>query len=317
MVAISADHLARHFGQRVVLRDVTFTLLQGSSLGITGANGSGKTVLLRLLGGLDRPTSGRAWVHGSDTTRQASHVRRRVGYVPEDPALYDGVTAQQYLTFVARARGLGAALRAASVDTLVQVVGLEDRRYRQLSNFSPGERRRLALAAALLHEPDVILLDDPLRSLDGQARVEQMEVLRELKQLGASLLMTATRPEDVLEVCDSVALLRDGVVAWQGDRLEAERLAAPFGQDAGDVRVRAEILEGVESALTLLRQRGDVRELEAEPGPAGTTLWFLFQGDRPQLAALLPQLVRAGSSVAHFGVEQRSAAGALAARFRS
>src|SRR5439155_6266416 len=180
---------------------------------------------------LDRPTSGRIVIHGYDTVRRARAVRDRVGYLPEEPMLYDGLTAEQYLQFVGRARGLGKQVRQVAVDTLLQVVGLDERRWRDVSSLSPGERRRLALAAALVHEPDVLLLDDPLRGLDGFARLEQIEVLRELHRLGSTMLLAATRPEDVLEVCDNLAVLRDGTLVWSGDTSAALALASP--QDAG------------------------------------------------------------------------------------
>src|SRR5205807_2391570 len=184
-------------------------------------NGSGKSVLLRLIATLDRPTAGRVAIHGYDTIRRARAVRDRIGYVPEEPMLYDGLTAEQYLQFVGHARGLGKQVRQVAVDTLLQVVGLEERRWREVSAFSPGERRRLALASALVHEPDVLLLDDPLRGLDGFARLEQIEVLRELHRLGSTMVVAATRPEDLLEVCDSFSVFRDGTLVWSGDATAA------------------------------------------------------------------------------------------------
>ena len=192
--AIVVDHLVRRFGGRVILQDVSFTVAPGLAFGIAAANGAGKTVLLRLIASLDRPTAGRITIHGYDTIRRARAVRDRIGYVPEEPMLYDGLTAEQYLQFVGHARGLGKQVRQVAVDTLLQVVGLEERRWREVSAFSPGERRRLALASALVHEPDVLLLDDPLRGLDGFARLEQIEVLRELHRLGSTMLVAATRP---------------------------------------------------------------------------------------------------------------------------
>ena len=225
--------------------------------------------------------------------------------------LYDGLSAEQYLQFVGRARGLGKQVRQVAVDTLLQVVGLEERRWRDVSAFSPGERRRLALASALVHEPDVLLLDDPLRGLDGFARLEQIEVLRELHRLGSTMVLSATRPEDLLEVCESVAVLRDGAMVWSGDGTAAAALAAP--QHADSVRVRAEILDGLDAGLALLGQRRDLRELEVDED--GRNVWFLFSGDEEALANLLPQLIRAGCSLAHFGIERRSPAAALARLF--
>ena len=309
--AILVDRLVRRFGTRYVLNEMSLSVDSGSALGVAGANGSGKTVLLRLLASLDRPTSGRIAIHGYDTLRRARAVRDRIGFVPEEPMLYDGLTAEQYLQFVGRARGLGRQVRQVAVDTLLQVVGLDERRWRDVSSLSPGERRRLALASALVHEPDVLLLDDPLRGLDGFARLEQIEVLRELHRLGSTMLVTATRPEDLLEVCDTIAILRDGKLVWNGDESDASALAAPQNADA--VRVRCEIIDGLEAGLALLGQRRDLRELEVDED--GRTVWFLFSGDQEALANLLPQLIRAGCSIAHFGIERRSPAVALAHLF--
>ncbi|HEV7662506.1 MAG TPA: ABC transporter ATP-binding protein [Chloroflexota bacterium] len=309
--AVIVEHVVRRFGARPILQDVSFTVMPSVAFGIAGANGVGKTVLLRLLASLDRPTSGRITIHGFDTMRRARAVRDRIGYVPEEPMLYDGLTAEQYLQFVGRARGLGKQVRQVAVDTLLQVVGLEERRWRDVSSFSPGERRRLALASALVHEPDVLLLDDPLRGLDGFARLEQIEVLRELHRLGSTMVLAATRPEDVLEVCDTMAVLRDGKVVWSGDARAASSLASPQYADA--VRVRVELIEALDAGVALLGQRRDVKELEIDED--GQTVWFLFSGDHDALANLLPQLIRAGCSVAHFGIERRSPAAALARMF--
>lgn len=309
--AVVVDHLTRRFGQRLILDNISFTVPAGVAFGLAGANGAGKTVLLRLLASLDRPSSGRLAIHGFDTLRRARAVRDRIGYVPEEPMLYDGLVAEQYLQFVGRARGLGKQVRQVAVDTLLQVVGLDDRRFRSVSELSPGERRRLALAGALVHEPDVLLLDDPLRGLDGFARIEHIEVLRELHRLGSTLLVAATRPDDVLEMCDHFAVLRDGKLVWSGDAGAALKLANP--QFAHGVRVRAHILDGMDAALSLLGGSREVRELELDED--GRTVWFLFSGDEEALAAVLPQLLRAGCSVAHFGVERRSPAAALAHLF--
>ena len=309
--AVVVDHVVRRFGARAVLNNLSFKVEPNHAFGIIGANGSGKTVLLRLIASLDRPTSGRIEVHGYDTLRRARAVRDRVGYVPEEPMLYDGLTAEQYLQFVGRARGLGKQVRQVAVDTLLQVVGLDERRWRDVSSFSPGERRRLALASALVHEPDVLLLDDPLRGLDGFARLEQIEVLRELHRLGSTMLLAATRPEDALEVCDTLAVLRDGGIVWSGDTVAAAALVSP--QLATAVRVRVEIIDGLDAAVALLGQLRDLTELEVDED--GRTVWFLFSGDDEALAGLLPQLIRAGASVTHFGVERRSPAAALARLF--
>ncbi len=308
---VEAEHLQRRFGGRLILADVTFSVAAGEAFGIAGSNGSGKSVLLRLLASLDRPTGGAATILGHDTAREAPAVRRAIGYVSEQPMLYDGITAEQFLNFVGRTRGLGRQVRTVATDTLLQVVGLEGRRHREISFFSPGERRRLALAGALVHEPPVLLLDDPLRGLDGYARLEQIEVLRELRRMGNTLVMSGTRAEDLLDICTEIGVLRDGRIAWHGTEQEALQVSSP--DQAERRRVRLDVLDGREAAITLLGQRRDVQELEADEETP--SLWFLFEGDQSALAALVPQLVRAGCTVTHFGVERRSAAHAIAAMF--
>lgn len=157
----------------------------------------------------------------------------------------------------------------------------------------------------------MLLLDDPLRGPDGFARLEQIEVLRELHRPGSTMVVAAIRPEDLLEVCDTLSVLRDGNLVWHGDASAASALAAP--QFANTVRVRVEFIDGREAGLALLGQRRDLRELEVDED--GSMVWFLFTGDRDALANLLPQLIRAGCSVAHFGIERRSPASALARLF--
>jgi ABC-type multidrug transport system ATPase subunit len=126
------------------------------------------------------------------------------------------------------------------------------------------------------------------------------------------MVLAGTRPEDLLEVCDVVTVLRAGRLAWSGTAEEAQHLAAPAEADA--VRVRVEIVDGLEPALALLGQRRDLRELEVDDD--ARTVWFLFTGDREAVAALLPQLIRAGSTVAHFGIERRSPAAAISRLFQ-
>jgi ABC-type multidrug transport system ATPase subunit len=179
-------------------------------------------------------------------------------------------------------------VRQVAVDTLLQVVGLEERRWREVSAFSPGERRRLALASALVHEPDVLLLDDPLRGLDGLARLEQIEVLRELHRLGSTMLVAATRPEDLLEICESFAVMRDG--AWYG---AATPTRPPRWRDRSTRTPSGVRVELPKAWMQASRCWASGVTCELEVDEDGRNVWFLFSGDHEALANLLPQLIRA------------------------
>lgn len=306
--ALLVRNLRRKLSGRDVLKDVSFEVGEGRALGIVGANGSGKTILMRLLATLDRPDGGTIRVDGVDTVVATRKVRRLVGYVPEAPMLYDGLTLRQYMEFVALSRGLGREVRSATIHDLLEVVSLGDRGARLVGTLSPGERRRLALAAALVHDPSLLLLDDPLRGLDGAVRLEQIEVLRELRNMGVTIVLASSLPDDLLELCDEVAVLRDGTVAWRGTREDARVLA---GSDAErGLLVRLEAGDSLRAAADLVMGLPLVDAVDYDEGQQ--KVWFRFHGEAAELATVLRMLVEAGCAPSQLAVEQRTPGSALA-----
>ncbi|MBA2450746.1 MAG: ATP-binding cassette domain-containing protein, partial [Chloroflexi bacterium] len=217
MNPVELEHVSvsRRDGKRDLspLRDVSLTVAEGASLGLVGPNGSGKSTLLKVLAGLVRPTSGRALVGGIDTRLDSTAVRRRVGYVPEQFGVYPRLSILQYLDFFARAHGVSQWERRNTVETMLRVVDLFDQRGDEAAALSRGSRRRLALAQALLHNPPIMLLDDPLSGRDGRGRLELVEVLKEVRGMGITLLIATHLLVDLTQLCDLVAVLRAGQLA--------------------------------------------------------------------------------------------------------
>lgn len=206
-----------------VLRALSFQIATGTLVGLAGSNGAGKSLLLRLCAGLARPSEGSVRVLGYATTEHSAAVRERIGYVAERAGLYERLTLAQNLDFVARAHGLGVAARAEVTRTLLDVVGLTDHAGTLASVLSPGQRRRAALAAALVHDPPLLLLDDPLAGLDGGVRLEQREVLRELRGMSKTVIVASNLLADLAALCDEILVLHDGGLVWRGtpDQLPA------------------------------------------------------------------------------------------------
>jgi ABC-2 type transport system ATP-binding protein len=292
MALIELEHVSAVRGGVRALDDLTLSVDEGASLGLVGPNGSGKSTLLRVLAGLTRPSTGRVLVDGIDTRRDPTGVRRRVGYVPEQFGVYPRLTILQYLQFFAQASGVSQWERRNTVDTMLRVVDLYDARNQEASSLSRGSRRRLALARALLHNPPILLLDDPLGGLDGRGRLELVEVLKEVRGMGITLLVATHLLADLAQVCESVAVLRAGRLAG------AMPVAAALGGEGrGRQRVTLEVLEGQETLGALLVQQAGVLDVAEHDG----AISFVYEGDRAGLAGVLGRLVDSGVRVTHFG----------------
>ena len=284
-------------GRRAALQDLTLSVAEGASLGLVGPNGSGKSTLLRVLACLIRPTAGRALVCGFDTRLDPTAARRRVGYVPEQFGVYPRLSILQYLEFFARAHGVSQWERRNTVETMLRVVDLFDQRNEEAAALSRGSRRRLALARALLHNPPVLLLDDPLSGLDGRGRLELVEVLKEVRGMGITMLVSTHLLADLAQVCDSVAVLREGRLA------SVAPLSLALGrQSRGRQRLRLELVGHPDSVVGALREQPGVLDVTSADGG----LSFVYEGDPDGLASLLGRLVESGAQVTQFGrgVEQ-------------
>jgi ABC-2 type transport system ATP-binding protein len=289
---IQLEHVSFRYGRAPVLEDVSLSAEEGSSLGLIGPNGSGKSTLLKLVATLLRPRDGRVLVGGFDTRFDAPSVRRRIGYVPEQLGVYPNLTIWQYLAFFARSAGLSSVDRKTTIETLLQVVDLQEQREVQVQQLSRGMRRRLALARAVLHNPVVLLLDDPLGGLDGRGRLEVLEVLKELRGMGITVLMSGHLLGDIVQLCSEVAVVRDGRVTRtvSVDEFAGQSLAAAQ-------RVEIEILLGLEMARDAVASLPQVSDLVV----SGRTVSFAYKGDEVGLSTLLDGLLRDGVQVTRFG----------------
>jgi ABC-2 type transport system ATP-binding protein len=212
--AISARGLTRRFGAKVAVDHIDLDIPAGRIYGFLGPNGSGKSTTLRMLCGLLTPSDGHAEVFGMSVVKDAEAIRRRLGYMPQKFSLWDDLTVEENLQFIGRMYGLGAQLKsriAAQLDTY----WLKDLRAQRAGSMSGGQRQRLALAAATLHSPELLLLDEPTSAVDPQSRRDFWERLFELAENGATILVS-THYMDEAERCHGLAILADGRIVTEG-----------------------------------------------------------------------------------------------------
>jgi ABC-2 type transport system ATP-binding protein len=208
--AIELTDLTKRFGDLLALDRLTLTVQTGEIFGLLGPNGSGKTTTVNLISGLSRPAAGTARVLGHDVVREPRSVRRQLGVIPQETALYEDLSAVANLRFHADLFDVPRRELGPRLDRLFELVGLSDRRRDRVSTYSGGMKRRLALARALLHDPELLYLDEPTLGVDVQSRRAIWDYCLDLKQRGKTLLVTTNYLEEANELCDRIAILDRG-----------------------------------------------------------------------------------------------------------
>ncbi len=270
--------------------DVSFDVDSGSVFGLVGPNGAGKSTLVRMLATVLRPTKGRIIVDGLDVLRKAGQVRQRVGYVPDVFSLYDDTKVWEYLAFFARCHGLPTRTRAAAIAELLKLVDLFDFRFAYCKSLSRGQQQKLMIARALVNEPQLLLLDEPLAGLDAESRSEMLEVFRELATMGKVLVIASHALSDLVDVCDRIGLMAAGQLTSVGTVPQLIR------ELEATQRLRLVVVDEPELAHRLLSQTPQVSELEL----SHMALTFTYKSGRSAQAELVQQLVSAGVKVAQF-----------------
>jgi ABC-2 type transport system ATP-binding protein len=223
---IAVEGLRKRFGRRVALDDVDFVVPRGEIFGFLGPNGAGKTTTIRILATLALPDAGTARVGGIRVDRDPYGVQRLVGYMPDFFGVYDRLTAREYLEFYGACHDLPAAQRRRVARELLELVALADRADDQVDALSRGMKQRLCLARALVHGPQVLLLDEPASGLDPRARVEMRELIRELRRMGKTILISSHIVPELEELCTWIGVIDRGRVVEVGPKADVLRRAA-------------------------------------------------------------------------------------------
>jgi ABC-2 type transport system ATP-binding protein len=270
---IEVQHLTKRYGPFTAVDDVSFKAERGEILGFLGPNGAGKTTTMRILTGYMPPTDGKALVAGYDVLEKPIEAKRRTGYLPETPPLYPDMTVRDYLEFCARIKGVSRAQRKSRVDTVMGRTRVADMANRHCGKLSKGYRQRVGLAQALLHNPDVLILDEPTAGLDPKQIIETRQLIKELGGDHTVILSTHILPE-VSQTCNRVVIINKGrVVAVDSPENLTSRLRGSetmylqvdtLGADANDALQR---VPGVRS-VRISDTRGSIHgyEIESETG---------------------------------------------------
>lgn len=287
---IRIQELSKRYGRLTALDSLNLKVDEGALFGFIGPNGAGKTTTLRLLAGLLEPTQGQIWLDGQEISRDPSTARWLVGYMPDFFGVYEDMKVWEYLDFFARCYRLAPDRRQRVVNELLELVDLGHKREDWVENLSRGMRQRLCLAHALVHDPQILLLDEPASGLDPRARVEMRELLKELSSLGKTIIISSHILSELAEMCNQVGIVEKGRLLYSGSLRQLKQHLQ------GHRRVRLRALspaEVVEAALSASPGVTDFYRLEDR--------WEVtFSGDDEALAGLLARLVERGIRPTHF-----------------
>lgn len=280
---ITVEHLSMHFNGLRAVDDVTFTVPEGEVFGFIGPNGAGKTTTIKILATLLVPTAGRAWVNGHCVVNEPEAVRQVVGYMPDYYGVYDGVTVWEYLDFFAAAYRLPYRERRATVDAVLELTDLEGLRHRLVGTLSKGMKQRLCVAKTLIHDPKVLILDEPAAGLDPRARIELRELLKELARMGKTIFISSHILTELSDVCTTVGIIERGRLLTAGRVDQITQALSPVR------RVLIEVGGREAEAERLLTAQPSVVHVAAE----GTRLRVELSAERSEIADLVGLLVAA------------------------
>lgn len=281
------SHLGKRFDDRVAVDDVSFEVAAGETYGLLGPNGAGKTTTIRMVCGLLRPDTGEARIAGQRVSTTATLAKRYVGYVPQDIALYPDLTARENLRFFGRLYGLHGKALSLRVGKVLDLVGLSERSRDRVESFSGGMKRRLNIGAGLLHEPTLLVLDEPTVGVDPQSRHAVMESVRRFGEAGMAVLYTTHYMEEAERLCDRVGIIDHGQLVAEGTRRELvaqlgehDRIQLSATGDLGVLAERCRRLDGID--------RADVKDGQVQ---------LLARDGRSRLPAVLEAAEQTGTQV--------------------
>lgn len=286
MHAISAQHLSKSYGAIAALRDVSFTVERGEVIGLLGQNGAGKTTLMKILTGYIEPDTGDAFIHDIDVVNDRLDAQARIGYLPESAPLYTDMIVQDYLSTMAALRGVPDGKRQDAIIDAARAVGLLDRLVQPIGTLSKGYRQRVGLAQAIIHRPDVLILDEPTTGLDPTQIGEIRELIRRLAKDTTILLSTHILAE-VEAVCGRALIIMGG--ALQADKTIGELTTAAAGSASAVVSIEA----SADAAADKLRGVRGVTNVATLGTEAGFTRYRVVAKQSDELCPLIFEALRA------------------------
>ena len=287
---ITLNGFGKDYGDFTAVESIDLHIDAGETFGFIGPNGAGKSTTIRFLATLLRASRGQGEVAGCDVMGDPVGVRQNVGYMPDNFGVYDGMRVWEFLDFFAVAYRIGRTERKQIIDNVLELLDLTHKRDDFVNGLSRGMKQRLCLAKTLVHDPPVLILDEPASGLDPRARVEVKALLKELRKMGKTILISSHILTELADCCTSIGIIERGQLLMHGP------IESVYRQIRRNRLVEIQFIEGEEAGLSILRSNPNLRSLEQEPNRIVAELETDDQG----LAELMEQLIQEGVRMRSF-----------------
>jgi ABC-2 type transport system ATP-binding protein len=289
-LVVNISNLHKNFKHRVAIDNVNLQIESGDIFGIIGANGSGKTTLLKILATVMKPASGSVQILGHDVSRKPEKIRGFIGYLPEYFDLYNDLKVKEYIEFFAGAYKIPKKERLNSINDVLELMGLESVRNLFIKDLSRGMKQRLGIARTIIHDPMLLILDEPACGLDPKSRVEIIEIIKELGIMGKTIIISSNILSDLAGICNKIGILRDGNLIFNGFINDI------LSQIGTAVTIEIGIQDNVEKAKEILQKQQNIGDIDVK----GNIIKVQYAGRQEDMHNLLTTLVDEDIQVSFF-----------------
>ncbi len=291
---VEIHNFGKEYGDFTAVQDLTLSIRAGEMFGFIGPNGAGKSTTIRFLATLLRASRGDARVNGYSVTTDPMNVRRSIGYMPDDFGVYDGMKVWEFLDFFAVAYQLSRTQRKQIIPDVLELLDLTHKRNDYVNGLSRGMKQRLCLAKTLVHDPPVLILDEPTSGLDPRARIEVKALLKELRRMGKTILISSHILSELADCCTSIGIIERGNLLMHGPIDEVYRMIR------GNQIVTARITRNLELALTIFRSNPQISDVQVE----GDRVTIEFTSPAHDTTALLKELIAKDVDIRSFAEKE-------------
>lgn len=282
--------LHKNYGKFTALDSLSMNITENSIFGFVGPNGAGKTTTMKIMAGLLKADSGSIYINGEDILKNPKRIRDKIGYMPDFFGVYDDLKVSEYMDFYAGTYYIPYAERPTLIDSLLEIVDLSDKKETYVDSLSRGMKQRLCLARSLIHDPDLIILDEPASGLDPRARVEMKEVLKHLREMGKTVIVSSHILPELAEMCSEIGIMDKGRLVTQGtvneimSKLHKKRV------------IRIKLNSNKDALIKLLKEQACAKEITEN----ADNVEFVFEGNDRDLENILRNIVMNGIPVYSF-----------------
>lgn len=282
--------LNKKYGKFTALDSLSMNITENSIFGFVGPNGAGKTTTMKIMAGLLKADSGSIFVNGEDILKNPKSIREKIGYMPDFFGVYDDLKVSEYMDFYAGMYYIPYADRPELIDNLLEIVDLSNKKDSYVDGLSRGMKQRLCLARSLIHDPDLLILDEPASGLDPRARVEMKEILKRLREMGKTIIISSHILPELAEMCSEVGIIDQGKLVTQGtvndimNRLQKKRV------------VRIKTSSAVEQLIRILKEQASVKDITEN----ADNIEFVFEGKNDDLTSILRNVIMNGIPIYSF-----------------